>query len=511
MKKKALLLLLIICLLVPFSACEKTETVSFGSSDLLVSSFDGLGVEWGTYEDTNKLVNGAWDRVLEAVDRLNPSIIRCMTNLDWYVVDFDNNDTPYDPTDDKWNYNFNNKNMVNTTKILDYCEAHGIQVAFGVWNVIGNVDPDKDLYGMIYRETEEGYLASEIATADPRWPMMNADLMEYLIKVKGYTCIKWFVNTNEPNMIGEIGQSKNAYSNYEIWETGMKNLRAAFDSIGLRDLALVGGDTTKILPTRTYLTNIARNIPNIVNNYGFHYYADANDLMTGAFQKYLEDLYARVQVIDSELGTSKKMYIWEAGIFNGKNEETDSNGTILNYTYGLRMADYTLQSIAAGLNGIVYWDLDDAMYFTYRDNVATPKEWGMFSTLATSDSQKQEYRPWYHASVLLTNLFRPGYSIFSKDTGKEGVRAMAALSPDRTRGGYVVVNHSKSRIKQKMQISEKVEAGTKLYVYYYSEKYLKIGADGYVEPNYEIEGTLNREITLEIPANTFAVVSNVRL
>ena len=502
MKKTIIIFILILsittCLL--FSCGEQAGAVAFESSDMVVSSFDGLGVEWGTYEDTNKIVKGSWDRILTAVTRLNPSLVRCMTNLDWFVTDFDDKDND-DLSDDTWNYNFNNKQMVNASNVLDYCQMHGIKVAFGVWNVIGKVDPNEDEIGMIPN-----------ATADPRWAKMCADLMEYLIKVKGYTCIQWFVNTNEPNVIGKKGVSKNAYSSYEIWETGMKNVRKAFDNIGLNDLSLIGGDTTTFLASKAYLTKAAKNIPDILDNYGVHLYADKDDLATGKYQRFTEELYEAVQKEDGELGKSKNMYIWEAGLLSGKDPVTDCNGTIMNFSYGLRMADYTIQSLSAGINGIVYWDLDDAMHFMYSDeNGATVKEWGMFSTLATADSAKQEYRPWYHSSVLLTNLFRPGYALYSKDTGFDGVRAMAALSPDCTKGGYVVVNNSKNKVKESMRISETVNGGEKLYVYYYNEKLLKIGQDGFVVPNYEIEGTLNREITLEIPANTMVVVSNEKL
>ena len=86
-------------------------------------------MEWGTYEDTNKTVKGSWDRVLTAVDRLRPALVRCMTNLDWFVVNFD-------AENETWGYNFNNKQMVNACDFLYYCQENGVKVAFGVWNVI---------------------------------------------------------------------------------------------------------------------------------------------------------------------------------------------------------------------------------------------------------------------------------------------------------------------------------------------------------------------------------------
>ena len=504
MKKIIALLLLIAIVTVCLVSCkEKTPAgeVTFDSSDIVTHSFDGLGVEWGTYEDTNKTIKGSWSRVLSAVDELNPSLVRCMTNLDWFVTDFDNNDTEDDLSDDTWSYNFNNLQMVNACDILDYCQTHGIRVAFGVWNVIGNTDPKIDKIGMIRNSTE-----------DPRWAKMNADLMEYLIKTKGYTCIRWFVNTNEPNVIGQKGSSKNAYSSFDKWAAGMRNVRKAFDEIGLNDLALVGGDVTRYFTTeKDFITSTAKQLSGIVDNYGIHVYAYVDELVKGTFQDYFEDLIGQIHTKDEEIGATKNLYIWESGLGWGKITETDCNDYILEYAYGLYMADYTVQAILGGVNGIVYWDLDDAMHFMYNDDGATAKEWGMFSTLATADAYMQEYRPWYHSSVLLTNLLRPGNTVYGKKTGIDGVRALATVSADRTSGGYVVVNNSSEKVKEKLRIKEKVNGGDKLYIYYYNEKLLRIGENGFVVPNEEIDGTLNSELNLEIPANTVVVVSNQRI
>ena len=502
--KKIIAIILLLILVCTFAfACKQDEvhvSLRFGSSDVISDAFDGLGVEWGTYEDTNKMVKGSWSRVLTAVDKLNPSLVRCMTNLDWFVTDFEDYGT-MDLSDDTWNYNFNNKQMVNAANVLDYCQAKGIKVAFGVWNVIGNADPDKDIYGMI-----EGDV-----TADPRWAKMCADLMEYLVKIKGYTCIQWFVNTNEPNVIGSRGTSKNAYNTEEKWIQGVKNVRAALDGVGLQDLSIVGGDTTTLVASKTYLVKAADAVSDILDNYGVHLYVNNSSIDSGDYEKSVRDLYYQVQKHDEALGTSKQMYIWEAGLLSGKKQETDCNELIMTYGYGLRMADYTIQSINAGINGIVYWDLDDAMHFMYTETGTNAKEWGMFSTLATAEIGKQEYRPWYHSSVLLTNVLRPGNVIYGASHLPGGVRALATVNADRTAGGVVVVNNSKTKISQDLILDEAIKTEGKLYVYLYSENTLKLDENGFVTPNYILDGSLNEKVTMEIPANTMMVVSTERI
>ncbi len=504
MTKKIVAIILLLLLAVTFAfGCKKDDehvSLKFGSSDIVSRSFDGLGVEWGTYEDTNKMVKGSWPRVLSAVDKLNPALVRCMTNLDWFVTDFSDNDTEKDYSDDTWSYNFNNKQMVNASDVLDYCQAHGIKVAFGVWNVIGNADPSKDIYGMIPN-----------ASADPRWAKMCADLMEYLVKTKGYTCIRWFVNTNEPNVIGNRGTSKNAYNTTEKWMEGVKNVRKALDNIGLKNISIVGGDTTTILASQEYLVEAAKNIPDILDNYGVHLYVNNSQIDKGEYESAVRKLYYNVHNADSALGKTKNMYIWEAGLLSGKKQDTDCNELIMTYGYGLRMADYTIQSLNAGINGIVYWDLDDAMHFMYTETGTNAKEWGMFSTLATAEIGKQEYRPWYHSSVLLTNVLRPGNVIYGAKKLPDGVRAVATVNSDRTQGGIVVVNNSKKTLSQDMVLDEKIKTDGKLYVYLYNEKTLKLDENGFVAPNYVLDGSLNDTITMEVPASTVMVVSTERI
>ena len=111
--------------------------------NLISDDFDGLGVEWGAYEDLNKLQTNAWDRITKYADRMDGmSLIRCMINFDWFCENFDNKgDT--DKTNDTWTYNFTNKWMKSTEQVLTYCQEHDLTVAFGAWNVIGNLANDK--------------------------------------------------------------------------------------------------------------------------------------------------------------------------------------------------------------------------------------------------------------------------------------------------------------------------------------------------------------------------------
>ena len=168
-------------------------------------------------------------------------------------------------------------------------------------------------------------------------------------------------STNEPNYIGNVGSSKNAYNTYEKWKTGVKNVKAEFTAREI-DLDIVGGDVTASgTGFNEYLMGVAREMTDVVHNYGVHLYVSNYPIDTGTFETDLKENYDQIKKTDPKLGDEHRIIIWESGLLDGKNATTDCNSYIANYSYGIRMADFTVQSVLAGVNGICYWDLDDAI------------------------------------------------------------------------------------------------------------------------------------------------------
>ena len=484
------------------NSSKKTDenVVAFTANDKVQSSFGGLGVEWGTYEDTDKLVEGGWDTIIRHMDHLGASRIRLMTNYDWFCQNFDDKGTK-DKNDDTWTYNFANKYAYNMFDILDYCEINHIDVAFGAWNVIANLS-GVDEWGMM-----------EDVTSDIRWAKISVDFLDFLVNKKGYTCIKWFVNSNEPNYTGIEGRSKNYNNTYEKWEQGVKNVRQGLDSIGLNNIGIVGGDTTGLEGTKEYFFNIAKNIPDKVADYGCHLYLSNIAIDRGELYQRIDEIYSELKQKDTSLGVSKQANIWEAGLLDGKTT-LDSQSLIHTTNYAVRMVDYTIQCISAGVNGIVYWDFDDAMHFMYTENTMTPKEWGMFSSLADANSKKQELRPWYHSTSLLCHLMEKGNKIYSVvhsgEQPEATFRTLCSVSQDNKKGGYFAVNTGGKAVTKSFYIEEKIE-GDKLYIYYFNENGYRLDENGYIVPNEVIDGSLNKKLTMEIPSGSAIFVSNERL
>ncbi|MBQ7995642.1 MAG: hypothetical protein IJ247_05480 [Bacilli bacterium] len=504
MKPGKFLILGTIGLLTCFS-CQEARTVekdfiAFTSQDIVQKSFGGLGVEWGTYEDTDKIVEGGWERIIAHMDHLKPARIRLMVSYDWFCQNFDGKGTD-DKNDDTWTYNLTNKYAKNTIEILEYCQIHNIDVAFGAWNVIANLSGE-DVWGMM-----------EEVTSDIRWAKITGDILDYLVNKKGFDCIKWFVNSNEPNYSGNRGSSKNYNNTYDKWEQGVKNVRATLDSLGLKSISIVGGDTTGYAGTEEYLTNIARNIPEQVGDYGFHLYLSNIAVDRGEMFDQINSIYKKVKDIDGGLGVKRQANVWEAGLLDGKTL-LDCQTAIRTGNYAVRMVDYTIQCLAAGVNGVVYWDFDDAMHFMYTATTMTPKEWGMFSSLAEATSNKQELRPWYHSSSLLCHMIKKGNLIYSPPQNDNNLdktfRSIATRSQDGKQGGFVAVNAGLASVNKTFYIDDEIE-GDKLYVYIFNGSSYRLDESGYIIPNYEIEGSLNKKFTIDVPQNSAVVVSNERL
>lgn len=512
--KKIVSLLLLSFSIIAMVGCNKSkgkvnkDSLVFDKEHIVLDNFEGLGVEWGTYEDPDKLSSGSWERSLKIMDRLNPQVTRCMLNYDWFITNFDDK-YDSDTSNDTWEYNFSNKLMNNTIDVLRYCDDHDIDAAFGCWNVPGSLG--KDEYNMFTK-----------VTSDPRWATMTADILEYLIKFQGIKCIKYFVNSNEPNYSGVEGKSKNYNNTFDIWAQGVKNVRKALDDRGFNNIKIIGGDTTGFEGTTEYFNGISTNdeLKEAVGDYGFHVYCPNMIIDTGDLAVRIRDIYDKVKKNDKELGVKRIPHIWEAGLYDGKNAETDSNAYIANYSYGLRMADYTLQCAIAGVNSIVYWDFDDGMHFMYNaDGTMTSKGWGMFSSLSTDSAMKQRLRPWYHSSVLLTNLMRKGSKIIDNPANDPEIdntfRSMAVVGEDNTYAGVVAINRGILPVTKTFRVAEEFLSNAttpnKIYVYIYNESDLKIGEDGFVKENQVLDLSLKDEIEISVPQNSMVILSSKEL
>lgn len=483
------------------SSAVDLDNIVFSEDNIVQSSYGGLGVEMGVYEDTDRLSPSSEERIIANLKKLNPVRIRCMVSYDWFVSDF-NDQGDDDKSNDTWKYNFANKWGNNLDLLLTYCQENNIQVAFGSWNVVGTLVDD------VWNMMDE-------CTSDIRWAKMNAFVLDYLVNQKGFTCIRWLVNGNEPNYLGIQGSSKNWNNSLEKWIQGVKNVRAALDAKGLSNIGIVGGDTTGLEGTVSYWTGIANEIPDKVADYGAHLYLSNYYIDGGTVLDSIMDLNKDIHAIDPGYGTQRPLNIWECGLLDGKNASTDSNSLIRTVSYGVRMADFTIQTALGGVNSVVYWDFDDAMHFMYSGGTPTPKRWGMFSSLASDQAYDQELRPWFHSSALLTNLMRPGSKVYGSLVNNrllnKDFRCLGVINEDNSSGGFVAVNRGIATVNKTFVFDKQIAGSGKLYIYTFGEGTIRLDDAGYIIPNYEIDGSLNKRLSVNIAANSLLIVSSEAL
>lgn len=460
------------------AGCAPKAEGAYAFDEVLADSFAGLGVEWDAYEHPDVVSEDKWQLVLERVDKLSPAYIRCMINLDWVVTDWQKN-TDDGGADDTWSYNWEQSNIKSLLKILDHCQERGIGVALGAWRAVDGWD---------MRDS-----------SDARYAKIVGDVFDELVNKRGYSCIRWLVPTNEPNYIEG--------NTFGSWSAGVNNVYAQLQEHGLAEkVAITGPDVSSYTAAMTWCADAARDVGDKLGNYSVHLYVSDYTVDSGNLAENISDIDGAIAEYDDALA-QKGLYIWEGGLIDGRNEQFDTNELIDTYGYGFRMADYTVQCILGGAEGVCFWELDDAMHFL--ENGQT-KNWGMFSSLG--DAAQQELRPWFQSSMLLTKIFAPGRRVYGCPVNGEKettVRAAAAVSEDGTEGGYCVMNQGTQERECTFYLPA-VSGGEKLYVYIYGEGHTKLGADGYILPNYELDGSLSSALTLRVPAKSTVFVTNVK-
>ena len=73
--KNIVSLILLSSSLIAMAGCNQSkgkvdkDNLVFDKSHIVLDNFEGLGVEWGTYEDPDKLSSDSWERSLKIMDR----------------------------------------------------------------------------------------------------------------------------------------------------------------------------------------------------------------------------------------------------------------------------------------------------------------------------------------------------------------------------------------------------------------------------------------------------------
>lgn len=398
------------------AAAGVDATVCIDLAQPVATDFLGLGVQWASYPWFD-LSPEDWDKVVRRVEFLRLPVTRVMLDAFWYCRGFDPGGRPV--------FDWGTPYMQKLHQLLDFCERNGTAVLLGEWQ----------------RPCGAGL---DLASADPRWTALVGESVAHFVRDRKYTCVRYYNLINEPH---------GSWSNItpEDWRTALLNLADEFHRRGLgRRVLIAAPDGDRNLTTRALRDPELRRLTGI---YDEHWYVFREEIRRGLLELYAREQLRQIRRVDP----GKPFILGELGIMDGKTPR-DQNPDVFRFWYGLAMADAAIQALRAGVDAVIAWNLDDALYFlgdgeeymnALTDRLPANaydrrKIWGMWNILGVEHGhpEEEQLRPWFFAWAALARSFPAGCRpVEVAATGVPGLRVAAArlASPD----GYsiAIVNH----------------------------------------------------------------------
>jgi hypothetical protein len=491
----------------------RAAAVTVYTDQLADSGFMGLGVELDPY-DTLKSTQINWPLIDQRLDFMRPGLIRVVEPASDYFGGYDASGNP--------TYNWTSPHVTELLAILSYAQSRGITVVLGDW---GN----------------------PIIGGDARIPI---DFIGLLRSVYGYTNIRYYNLTNEPN--------GNAACQFTCWTGLAKVISAEITKLGFQSwLQLVGPDNANSwddtpvaqaadrssgldgdnpLGGDAWVTYAAQTIPSLIGAYDSHRYATIWGVENGV---YGDQVLARREEISNLDSPAKAYFAGEVGLtarqvtpFTARSLAVtpalrslldpsataastfvDSQPNITSYSYGVWMGDMMIQAISAGLSGASAWDLDDAMHVGGGYGTQNLKQWGFWNSLGGQDGYPASDlapRPWYYAWSVISRAFPAGsQTLVVPATGVPGVRAAAARIPDGTGDDLSIAVVNDSGTPQSVTISVPgVTVPLTLAQYDYFPSALTLDANGLPVPAQTISAQPATGINVQLPANALVVLTS---
>lgn len=348
--------------------------------------FLGLGVEFDPYVRTP--APDRWQTMMSRLAYMNPGFLRVMSSATDYCSGFDVSGNPIY----RWKTNPNDPELRRVLDVLDFAQAHNIQVYLGEWQAPGSLGIH--------------------SPADPRWANMIADFLQYLTRTQHYTVVRHYIMMNEPN-----GNWMWKDPDMNAWSSGVRGLRHELDVRNLQTVILSGPDTSG---GQDWFDRSTRELHTTFGSWEEHIYAKDELIARGGLEA---ELIADRKIImtNDPHGAEKERFVAESGLVTGKNEALDQQPRVYNFEYGVGMADYVVQVARAGWDGADAWDLDDAMH---DNDKGSPKIWGFWDS---SNDTGMRPRPWFFIWTVLSRTLPAGAEILPVATdGGSRVRVTAA-------------------------------------------------------------------------------------
>jgi len=356
--------------------------------------------------------------------------------------------------------------MKNVYRYLDVCQKQGITVILTDWGC------------------EPGWLKVPdiVDVGDPTYAAAIGTYMDHLVNGKGYSCIKYFVMVNEPNY--EV-------KDFTRWKKGVENVAAEFTKRGLdKKVTFAGSDESN---DEGWHRNAVDQLQKVLGAYDIHRYALADEVRSGALIEFFRAQWNYALQKDPGAKT-KPMFVGESGIHSDAG--SGNNPMHLDYEYGLDMADYAAQAVAAGSWSVCAWMLDDSSHKDFT--------WGMWKNKSGGFALK----PWFYAWALLCRSVPAGSKTYLLEACSD-LRVVAASS--RVTGveswTFCLVNRSDRSKTVKLHVPDSQPG---LFMHYlYSREHAAADWDGFPIPIETQACDLRAGVEVTLPGNAVYLLTSV--
>lgn len=456
------LFILLVAFLMSCSSKEQDTIILIDTEEIINNCYIGNGAQWDPYQlDYGKgkleISEADWKRLYDRLDFMRPQFIRIMVNTSSFV--------------DKGNF-IPGKNMDVLFRMLDYCQSRNVTVMLGDW-------------GWSVIDTRE-------AKINDRNLRYAAETVDYLIRKKGYSCIRYYNLINEPN-----GYWAATNKSYALWASSIRQFYQDMERLGLSgEVGIVGPDIAIWNQSETWwVDSCAVQLDKEIELYDIHTYPSKITVNSGEFAEIISAYERSVpkgkKIVMGEIGfkfveDADSLYLKE-NIRRAKAKPhastEDSQMFVYDYMYGTDMADALIQTMNAGFSGSVAWMLDDAMHSNEAPDKL--KIWGFWNIFGEEyfGAEEENVRPWYYAWSLLTRYMPAGSRIYKTEiTGESAIKVAVAGKEDKYMIALVNVSRSPQTVKMKSNTLSSLSDCKK---FIYSDGALKTDGDHILLPNEE--------------------------
>jgi len=427
----------------------------------LCDSFLGFGAEWDSYSyPSAHYTDNDYARVNRRVEWMHLPVARVMMQCAYCYTG-------------GASYDWSSREMLALCRVLDECQRLGTTVILTDWGI----------------EPEWLNIPGVAKVEDPKYAIIIGAYLDYLINTKGYTCIRFLVVNNEPNL--EV-------KDWTRWNQAVKNVAAELHNRGLDSrVRLMGPDEST---DESWLNLAASTLHDKLGAYDIHRYTYDDVVRDGILYMAFQGIWASGLASDP-YAAHKPRVISEAGItVAGTGSGTNPAST--DYSYGLMIADYAVQAVSAGSWSVLAWMLDD--------NSIDGFTWGMLA----DRSGGFKLKPWFYPWSLLCRVFRPGSRIAGVSLASNSQRVLAAhyesaAQPDSESWSFCLVNRADNTVSLNLKLP-----GTQsltLARYLYSPDSAAADSEGFPVPVDTRSYDLGNGAEIICPARSVTILTSASL